>query len=69
MSGYAVARQNGWMSANDIRELENLDQIPENEGGNLYLVNGNMIQIKAAIKKQEGTDEKVLEMEKQDIKK
>lgn len=22
MGGYAVARQNGWMSANDIRELE-----------------------------------------------
>ncbi len=22
MSGYATARQNGWMSANDIRELE-----------------------------------------------
>ena len=25
MNGYATARQNGWMSANDIRELENLD--------------------------------------------
>ena len=25
MDGYATARQNGWMSANDIRELENLD--------------------------------------------
>ena len=25
MNGYAVARQNGWMSANDIRELESLD--------------------------------------------
>ena len=34
-------RQNGWMSANDIRELENLDRIPE-EGGDLYLINGNM---------------------------
>ena len=29
MNGYATARQNGWMSANDIRELENLDRIPE----------------------------------------
>lgn len=29
MNGYAVARQNGWMSANDIRTLENLDRIPE----------------------------------------
>ena len=28
MQGYATARQNGWMSANDIRELENLDRIP-----------------------------------------
>ena len=27
MQGYATARQNGWMSANDIRELENLDRI------------------------------------------
>ena len=29
MNGYAVARQNGWMSANDIRELENMNPIPE----------------------------------------
>ena len=28
MNGYAIGRQNGWMSANDIRELENLDRIP-----------------------------------------
>jgi hypothetical protein len=42
MNGYATARQNGWMSANDIRELENLDRIPEEEGGDLYLINGNM---------------------------
>jgi len=30
------------MSANDIRELENLDRIPAKEGGNLYLINGNI---------------------------
>jgi hypothetical protein len=42
MSGYATARQNGWMSANDIRELENLDKIPAEDGGDLYLINGNM---------------------------
>ena len=29
MNGYATARQNGWMSANDIRELENLDRMPD----------------------------------------
>ena len=48
MNGYATARQNGWMSANDIRELENLDRIPAEEGGDLYLVNGNMTKLKDA---------------------
>ena len=33
MNGYAIGRQNGWMSANDIRELENLDRIPAEDGG------------------------------------
>lgn len=37
---YAVGRQNGWLSANDIREMENMNPI---EGGDVYLVNGNMI--------------------------
>ncbi len=45
MNGYAVARQNGWMSANDIRELENLDRIPAELGGDLYLVNGSMTKL------------------------
>jgi hypothetical protein len=45
MTGYSIPRQNGWMSANDIRELENLDRIPAEEGGDLYLVNGNMIRL------------------------
>lgn len=48
MEGYAIARQNGWMSANDIRELENMNPIPDTDGGNAYLVNGNMIPITAA---------------------
>lgn len=48
MSGYATARQNGWMSANDIRELEDLNPIPEEEGGDLYLINGNMTKMKDA---------------------
>lgn len=42
MNGYAVGRQNGWFSANDIREMENLNPIPDEEGGNLYLINGAM---------------------------
>ena len=45
MNGYATARQNGWMSANDIRELEDLDRIPAELGGDLYLVNGNMLPL------------------------
>lgn len=48
MSGYATARQNGWMSANDIRELENLDRIPTEDGGDLYLINGNMLPLGSA---------------------
>ena len=48
MNGYAIARQNGWMSANDIRELENLDRIPVEEGGDLYLINGNMLPMASA---------------------
>ena len=48
MEGYAIARQNGWMSANDIRELENMNPISAAEGGNAYLVNGNMIAITTA---------------------
>jgi len=71
MTGYATARQNGWMSANDIRELENLDRIPSELGGDLYLINGNMLPLGDAgayankeTKKEEETDEEVLELEK-----
>ena len=72
MSGYATARQNGWMSANDIRELENLDRIPAEEGGDLYLINGNMLPLANAgafantQPGKEDSDEEVLEMEEQD---
>ena len=48
MEGYAIGRQNGWMSANDIRALENMNPIPQAEGGNDYLINGNMIPIQLA---------------------
>ena len=48
MTGYATARQNGWMSANDIRELENLDRIPAEQGGDLYLINGAMTKLEDA---------------------
>jgi hypothetical protein len=48
MNGYATARQNGWMSANDIRELENLDRIPVELGGDLYVINGAMTKLQDA---------------------
>ena len=72
MNGYAIGRQNGWMSANDIRELENLDRIPAEDGGDLYLINGNMLPLKNAGAfadtptddgKEEETDEEILELE------
>lgn len=68
MNGYATARQNGWMSANDIRELENLDRIPITDGGDLYLINGNMTKLAdagifATNGKEETENEEVLEVE------
>ena len=48
MNGYAVGRQNGWFSANDIREMENMNPIPDEEGGNLYLINGAMTKLAEA---------------------
>lgn len=69
MNGYSIGRQNGWMSANDIRELENLDRIPAEEGGDLYLINGNMTKLKDAgifAGKEETQNEEVLELEESD---
>ena len=69
MNGYAIARQNGWMSANDIRRLEEMDPISEDEGGDLYLVNGNMLPLAQAGGFYSGKeeDDEVLEMgEKRD---
>ena len=70
MAGYATARQNGWMSANDIRELENLDLIPEEDGGDLYLINGNMTKLADAgifaNGRKESADEEVLEVDESD---
>ena len=48
MNGYSVGRQNGWLSANDIREMEDMNLIPKEEGGDLYLINGNMTKLKDA---------------------
>lgn len=48
MAGYAIGRQNGWLSSNDIREMEDMNRISDADGGNLYLVNGNMAKLKDA---------------------
>ena len=48
MNGYSVGRQNGWLSANDIREMEDMNPIPAEEGGDLYLVNGNLCKLEDA---------------------
>ena len=48
MNGYSVGIQNGFLSPNDIRSLENMDLIPDNLGGNLYLVNGSMQKLSDA---------------------
>ena len=48
MNGYAVGIQNGFMSPNDVRTLENMDLIPDELGGNRYMCNGNMVDIGSA---------------------
>lgn len=42
---YAKGRQNGWLSANDIRKLENMNPV---EGGDIYLVPLNMVPAEMA---------------------
>ena len=47
MEGFALARQNGWYSANDIRNLEDCDSIPAEEGGDAYLANSSLRSLRA----------------------
>ncbi len=61
MEGYAIGINNGFLSPNDVRTLENMDLIPDEQGGNNYLVNGNMAKLEdagAAYIKQADSDEK-----------
>ena len=48
MNGYSVGRQNGCLSTNDIREMEDMNPLSDEEGGNLYLINGSMTKLKDA---------------------
>jgi HK97 family phage portal protein len=42
---YHNGRQDGWLSADDIRELEDMNRLPEGAGGDVYAVNGNLIPL------------------------
>jgi HK97 family phage portal protein len=44
-SYYNTMRQNGVMSTNDIRDLEDMNRIPPELGGDEYYINGNMITL------------------------
>lgn len=41
-NAYAIGKNNGWFSANDIRELENMNPLP-GEQGDIYVVPLNMV--------------------------
>ncbi|GHU69204.1 portal protein [Clostridia bacterium] len=45
---YAVGIQNGFMSPNDVRGIEDWNLIPDEEGGNGHYVNGNMLPLHLA---------------------
>jgi len=42
MQGYAIGIQNGFLSPNDVRSLENMNVI---EHGDIYAMNGNMLKL------------------------
>ena len=48
MEGYAVGINNGFLCPNDVRRLEGFDLIPEEKGGNSFLVQGAMIRLEDA---------------------
>ncbi len=59
MEGYSIGIQNGFMSPNDCRKLEDLNPIADEEGGNLYLINGAMCKLKdAGVYAKDGRDQK-----------
>lgn len=45
MEGYAIAINNGIMSVNDVRRLENLDPLDEDEGGDFHIINGSYTKL------------------------
>ena len=52
---YSVGRQWGWLSANDVRELENQNPLPDDQG-DMYMVPMNMIPAQQALMTPEEPD-------------
>ena len=48
MNAYAIGVGNGFMSPNDVRRLENMDLIPNEQGGNDYYLNGSYNKLQDA---------------------
>jgi HK97 family phage portal protein len=48
MEGYSIGIQNGVFSVNDVRALEELNPLSDDEGGNLHVLNGNVVKLKDA---------------------
>ena len=48
MEGYAVGINNGFLCPNDVRRLEGFDLIPDEKGGNNFLLQGAMIKLEDA---------------------
>ena len=46
MKGYSVGIQNGFMSINDVRALEDMNLLSDEEGGNYHVLNGNMVKLR-----------------------
>ena len=48
MQGYSIGIQNGFLCPNDVRTLEDMNVIPDEEGGNTFMVNGSMTPLNMA---------------------
>ena len=46
MRGYATGFSNGFLTVNDICRLEDMDVVPESEGGDFHVINGSYVQLK-----------------------
>jgi len=45
MQGYSIGIQNGFLSVNDVRSWEDMNLLTDEEGGNLHVLNGNMVKL------------------------